>query len=432
MNSKIWIVIEREYMTRVRRKSFIVMTLIGPLLMLLLMFAPALLMAYGGEDEQVIAVLDHTGLYGDVLKNTEDYQFVKADKSISDYRKDAKDAVVSGVLEIRQDLREDPKAMTLFSFKTLPKGIENYINGAFSSYVTSQKLRSYHVDSIEDIIRESETRLSVNTFRVGDNGEESISSGAISMGLGLLLAILIYTFIQLYGSSVLQSVMEEKKSRIMEIMVSSVRPFDLMMGKIIGVGAVGLTQICIWAILVTGFAQLGQMFFLPDMSSLGASSGVASVGVNELSSSSIFALLGSLNYVEVFICFVLYFIGGFLLYSSLFAALGSAVSSDEDVQSLMWPITVVLLLAFYAGMACLNSPDSTFAHVASYIPFSSPVVMMIRIPYGVSIWEEIISLIVLYGSFVALTYLSARIYRIGVLMYGKNPTLKEVLRWLRD
>lgn len=311
MNSKIWIVIEREYMTRVRRKSFIVMTLIGPLLMLLLMFAPALLMTYGGEDEQVIAVLDHTGLYGDVLKNTEDYQFVKADKSISDYRKDAKEATVSGVLEIRQDLREDPKAMTLFSFKTLPKGIENYINGAFSSYVTSQKLRSYHVDSIENIIRESETRLSVNTFRVGDNGEESISSGAISMGLGFLLAILIYTVIQLYGSSVLQSVLEEKKSRIMEIMVSSVRPFDLMMGKIIGVGAVGLTQICIWAILVTGAAQLGQMFFLPDVSSLGTPSGVASVGVSELSPSSVFALLGSINYVEVFICFVLYFVGGF-------------------------------------------------------------------------------------------------------------------------
>ena len=208
-NNNIWIVIEREYMTRVRRKSFIVMTLIGPLLMLLLMFGPALIMTYGGEDEQVIAVLDHTGLYGDVLKNTEDYQFVKADKSISDYRKDAKEATVSGVLEIRQDLREDPKAMTLFSFKTLPKGIENYINGAFSSYVTSQKLRSYHVDSIEDIIRESETRLSVNTFRVGDNGEESISSGAISMGLGFLLAILIYTFIQIYGSSVCDGGEEE-------------------------------------------------------------------------------------------------------------------------------------------------------------------------------------------------------------------------------
>lgn len=288
------------------------------------------------------------------------------------------------------------------------------------------------MDSIEDIIRESETKLSVNTFRVGDNGEESISSGTISMGLGFLLAILIYTVIQLYGSSVLQSVLEEKKSRIMEIMVSSVRPFDLMMGKIIGVGAVGLTQICIWAILVTGAAQLGQMFFLPDVSSLGTPSGVASVGVSELSPSSVFALLGSINYVEVFICFVLYFVGGFLLYASLFAALGSAVSRDEDVQSLMWPITVLILLAFYVSMACMNSPDSVLAHVASYIPFSAPVVMMIRIPYGVSIWEEILSLIVLYGSFVALTYLSARIYRIGVLMYGKNPTLKEVWRWLRD
>lgn len=432
MKSKIGIVIEREYMIRIRRKSFIVMTLLGPILMLLLMSAPALLMAIGGEDDQVVAVLDHTGLYGDVLKDTQTYKFVPATKSLANYRDEAKSATVSGVLEIRQDLREDPKAMTLFSFKTLPTGLESYINGQLSSYVTQQKLASHEVPGLEEIIRSSETKLEVQTYRVGSDGEETLSSGTVAMALGLVLSMLIYMFISLYGSQVLQSVMEEKKSRIMEVMVSSVRPFDLMMGKILGVGAVGLTQIAIWGVLLLGFSQIGGLVLasmLPSGEAMGAVGATSQGGFDIV---SLQATLGSMNYLELFICFTLYFLGGFLLYASLFAALGSAVSSEEDAQSLMWPITIILLFSFYAGFACMNAPDSTLAHVASYIPFSTPVVMMIRIPYGVSLWEEVLSMVILYGSFVGITFISAKIYRIGVLMYGKKPTLRDLWRWLRD
>lgn len=432
MASKIGIIIEREYKTRVLKKSFLVMTLMGPLLMLLMMSAPALLATLGGDDEQLVAVLDHTGKYGDVLVDTEDFKFVPATESLDSYRDKADQAEVSGVLEIRQDLREDPNAITLISFKTLPSGIENYINSRFSEEITREKLLSHKVEGIEEIIRSSETKISVKTFKIGEDGEQEFSSSAISMALGFVLTMMIYMFISLYGSSVLQSVMEEKKSRIMEVMVSSVRPFELMMGKIIGVGAVGLTQIAIWGILLTLIMQFGQFFFVGSLDSSLAMNNATMPSMEGLDMRELMLALMSLNFFEIFVCFVLYFIGGFLVYASIFAALGSAVSSDEDAQGLMWPITIIMLFSFYTGFACIDAPNSPLAVITSYIPFTSPVVMMIRIPYGVSLWEEVLSLALLYASFVGFTYLGAKVYRVGVLMYGKKPKLKDIWRWLRE
>lgn len=429
MASKIGIVIEREYKSRVMKKSFILTTLLMPLLMLAVMTIPSILMIWGSEDDQVVALIDHAGQYGEVLQSTDTYKFVPANKTLEEYKAEGEDAGVSGVLEIRQDLREDPKALTLLSFKTLPAGIEKYINDQLSEHVTRQKLLSHEIDSIESIIADSQTDISTATYKLGEDGADVMTSGVLSEILGMVLAIIIYMFISMYGAAVMGSVMEEKKSRIMEVIISSVRPFDLMMGKILGVALVALTQVVIWSVLLVILSQ-GSMMLMSSMLEAEASSVASSGSFTAQDLAMVQGLISGLNFWEIGIFFVLYFIGGFFLYASLYAALGSATSNDEDAQTVVLPLTMLMLISFYVGFACANAPDSTLAVVASYIPFTSPVVMMIRIPYGVSLWEELLSLAVLYGGFVLMVFLSARIYRVGVLMYGKKPTLKEIGKWM--
>lgn len=428
MASKLPIIIEREYKTRVYKKSFILTTLLVPIFMVAAMMLPSVFMILGGEDKQVVAVIDHTKQYFDVLKSTDTYRFVPADKPLEEYKAEGEDADVSVILEIRQDLREDPKAITLFSFRTLPSGLENYINKCLSEHITRQKLLANRVDSIEQIISESHTDIVTPTYKLGEDGADIATSGKLSTVLGILSSLMIYLCITMYGAVVLQSVMEEKKNRIVEVIISSVRPFDLMMGKILGIISVAITQIAIWFVLLTLLLQVG-LFALGEM----ASSTEIAVGSNSLSSADVLELkqiLGGVNLLELALSFVLYFIGGFFLYASLYAALGSAVTSDEDAQMVMMPLSIFSVVAFYTGLACAESPDSMLATVASYIPFTSPIVMMIRIPYGVALWEELLSLALLYGGFVLMVYLSARIYRVGILLYGKKPSLVEIAKWM--
>lgn len=429
MASKIGIVIEREYKSRVMKKSFILTTLLMPLLMLAVMTIPSILMIWNSEDDQVVALIDHTGQYGEVLQSTDTYKFVLANKTLEEYKAEGEDAGVSGVLEIRQDLREDPKALTLLSFKTLPAGIEKYINDQLSEHVTRQKLLSHEIDSIESIIADSQTDISAATYKLGEDGADVMTSGVLSEILGMVLAFVIYIFISMYGAAVMGSVMEEKKSRIMEVIISSVRPFDLMMGKILGVALVALTQVVIWSVLLVILSQ-GSMMLMSSLVEAEASSVASSGSFTAQDLAMVQGLISGLNFWEIGIFFILYFIGGFFLYASLYAALGSATTNDEDAQTVVLPLTMLMMVSFYVGFACAKAPDSTLAVVASYIPFTSPVVMMIRIPYGVTLWEELLSLAVLYGGFVLMVFLSARIYRVGVLMYGKKPTLKEIGKWM--
>lgn len=429
MASKIGIVIEREYKSRVMKKSFILTTLLMPLLMLAVMTIPSILMIWGSEDDQVVALIDHTGQYGEALQSTDTYKFVPANKTLEEYKAEGEDAGVSGVLEIRQDLREDPKALTLLSFKTLPAGIEKYINDQLSEHVTRQKLLSHEIDSIESIIADSQTDISAATYKLGEDGADVMTSGVLSEILGMVLGFVIYIFISMYGAAVMGSVMEEKKSRIMEVIISSVRPFDLMMGKILGVALVALTQVVIWSVLLVVLSQ-GSMMLMSNLIGAEASTAASSGSFTAQDLAMVQGLISGLNFWEIGIFFVLYFIGGFFLYASLYAALGSATTNDEDAQTVVLPLTMLMMVSFYVGFACAKAPDSTLAVVASYIPFTSPVVMMIRIPYGVTLWEELLSLAVLYGGFVLMVFLSARIYRVGVLMYGKKPTLKEIGKWM--
>lgn len=434
--NKIWLVIKREYKTRVLKKSFILLTLLTPLLIALMSFLPALIMEFGGSTtKEVIAIIDRTGQYIDLFESNEQYTFVHANETLSSYREAGEDQEVTAVLEIRQNLLEDPQAVSLFSFKTLPPSVENYINTRLSDYISEQKINSYNIPELREIIRSSKINISIATYRWSDAGAETASSGTLASSIGFILNMVIYMFITIYGMMVLQGVMEEKKSRIMEVMVSCVRPFELMIGKIIGIGLVGLTQFCIWIVLTIGILVSAQFFFFNGMYSaesaelLEQSGRISSENAHMLA--GLFAELQSINYLEIIMLFIGFFIGGYLLYASILAGFGSAISSDEDSAQITAPITILMLLSFYIGMASTQNPEGTLALWTSFIPFTSPVVMMVRLPYGVPVWQQLLSLSILYLSAIGITYLSARIYRVGVLMYGKKPNLKEMWKWLR-
>lgn len=432
--NKIGLVIEREYLTRVAKKSFILMTVLMPIIFAIIATLPFILSKMDGGDTQTVAIIDRTGQYASILEDTEQYHFVVADRPLAQYREAGEEQEVTAVLEITQDLEQDPRAVSLFSFKTLPTGLENYINQKLSGYVSDQKLSAHNIPEIKEIIRSSQVQISAATYKWGQDGAENMSSGEASSFLGLMLSFVSYMFIMIYGGMVIQSVIEEKKSRIVEVMVSSVRPFELMMGKIIGVGLVGLTQMAIWIVLFMGISLGAQFFLLGDLysaESIAAAQSAGSVSASDLEAiNEVFGVLQGIDFVEIIVMFILFFIGGYLLYASILAAIGSAVSSDEDTGQLMLPVTMLMVFSLYVGMASANNPEGQLAFWTSLIPFTSPIVMMARLAYDVPLWQEILSIVILFGSFVLMTFFGAKIYRVGILMYGKKPSFAELWRWM--
>lgn len=435
MKSKIGIVIAREYLTRIRKKSFILMTILAPLFFVFLSILPVLLMSLDSDsDTQEVAIIDRTGQYATLFESTDQYRFVLADKTAEEYKSAGEEQPITALLVINQDLLQDPKAISLFSFKQLAPGLEDYINQTLSAHLSEQKIASYNIENLDQIIRESKVSIRVSTYKWSESGAEASSSSTVASLMGIGLALLSYMFILTYGSMMLQSVLEEKKTRIMEVIISSIKPFDLMMGKIIGIGLLGLTQIAIWCVLTAGLYFVAQFAFLgslysPEMLAQAQQAGTDPDSIQ--AAFEIFSVIQGVNFFEIVTMFVLLFVGGFLIYSSVLAALGSSVSSDEDAGQLMLPVTLLIMVSFYVGMACANNPEGQLAYWASLFPLTAPIVMMVRLPYDVPLWQEALSIALLYASFVGITYISAKIYRVGVLMYGKKPSLKELWRWTK-
>ncbi len=427
--SKIGIIIKREYTTRVLKKSFLFFSIFAPILLVVISALPALLMEYGGEDTQVVAVIDKTGEYAPLFESNEDYKFVVADKSLSEYQSEGTEGEVKAILQITQSLEEDPQAITLFSFKTLPSGLENYINARLSAYLSDKKLASHNIPNLKQIVQSSKVKINIATYKWGEDGAEVVSSGDVASGIGMALTFISYMFIMIYGMMVTQGVLEEKKNRILEVIVSSVKPFELMMGKIVGIGLVGLTQLAIWigigSLISFAFPFIASAFMDGTTSDM-----VAQGATNDVDLNQFIAVLNSINFAEILTMFVLFFIGGYLLYAALCATLASTVSSEEDSGQMMTIITVLMMAAMYIGMAATKSPESALTLWSSFIPFTSPVVMMVRIPYDVPLWQELVSLLILFASSVGIVYIGAKIYRVGILMYGKKASFKEIWRWI--
>lgn len=429
---KIGIVTKREYLRRVNKKSFIFLTLFAPVLFAALVFVPLWLSTIKSSDTYNVMIVDRTGKYVSLFSDTDKFHFISADntETLDASREHGTD--IFAFLEITDDLLKNPKAVTLYSEKQIPADLRKDVNYTLSRYLEDEKRASFNIPNLDKIIEESRVYIDIQTIKWGKDGVASESSSEITSSIGMIFTFVIYMFIMMYGAMVMQGVMEEKTNRIVEVMVSSVRPFDLMMGKIIGIGLVGLTQVFIWCALTGILIAVGSSLFL-GMNGGGLDTSViqADIPSGMADIPDVLSKLQSINFVEIIICFVLFFIGGYISYASLFAAIGSAVDSPEDSQQFMTPMMVLLMFAVYAGIYSVQNPDGPLAFWCSLIPFTSPVVMMVRIPYEIPFWQILVSLVLLFASAIFLVWLSAKIYRVGILMYGKKPSLKEIARWVK-
>lgn len=441
--SKIGIIIGREYWMRVRKKSFFLLTFLTPLLFILIAFLPIIISKSTISTEKVV-VLDKTGQYLPVFKDTPHYKFVPATRSLEEYKQMGRENAeeITAVLEIRQDLLEHPDQWSLFAYKQLPSGITDFINKSVSDFLTSKKLQSHNIPELEKIVKESQVQLSVPTYKWSANGEDERTSGTLASIIGIGLTMVIFLFINSYGSLVMAGVLEEKKNRIMEVMVSSVKPFDMMMGKIIGIGLVGITQIILWVVLTSALLVIASFIGLGGIYDASAIAGMSSSDFSgmlggTLSSDDlegiqeVLTLFSSINVVEILTLFIIFFVGGFMLYASLFAAIGASVSGDEDTNQFITPVMIIMFIGFYSAFGSMQNPEGPLAFWCSMIPFTSPIVMMVRLPYDVPLWQELLSIVILYGSFIAVTWISAKVYRVGILLYGKKPSYKDLWKWIR-
>lgn len=465
MNSKILTIIGREYSTRVRKKTFIILTIVTPFLIAALVALPFLLGAIKDSNQKTVVIVDQTHRYEKLFKDTPQYHFQSAATVDESFRDEDTDP--QAVLLISGDLAKNPDAAVMYSREEVQLELRNVVEDILTDKIRDDKLASYKVPELETIIADVQQDFSLQTRKWSDDGTETESSFDAAMIIGFAFTFLIYMFVMTYGSMVMQGVMEEKTNRIIEVMVSSVKPFQLMMGKIIGVLLVGLTQIVIWgvmlAILISAIAYafggpsaaetLAQTQQTTATAAVVQHSSDAAVGsaiaasANPLSTAAAtqpqpevdseaagFDILGQISGIpvaEVVIMFVLYFLGGYLLYASLFAACGAAVNSPEDSSQFMMPLLLIMIFALYGALGSMENTNGPLAFWASLFPFTSPIVMMIRVPFDIPLWQEILSLVILYATAILFVWIGARIYRVGILMYGKKPSLRELWKWLR-
>lgn len=440
--SKIGLVLSREYTTRVRKKSFIIMTILMPALMAAMFILPAYFMSQDDTKVRTIAVYDGSTILLGQLESSDytKYKFIPQEEY--DKIKDNLKTTDYYALLVIQPNVLNTKTVQLISTSNISFDVKNQIQKNIRSIIEKEKMaeviKQTSIPDLEARIAATKTPISVTTIKLGESGEAKKSSTEIGMILGYIFGFVIYMFILLYGQMVMQGVMEEKQSRIVEVIISSVKPFELMMGKIIGIALVGLTQLGLWIIL--GIAIIaGAKGMMPAAQHAGTATEVMAQSQMVAQAASpaemdkiqeILSMLGSVNFPLILGCFIFFFIGGYLLYSSMFAAVGSAVDAMEDAQQFMMPIMMPIILAILVMMSAIKNPEGGVAFWFSIIPFTSPVVMMARIPFGVPAWQLALSMLVLIVTFVGMVWAAGKIYRTGILMYGKKASWKELGKWL--
>lgn len=447
---KILLVIQREYLSRVKKKSFVIMTIVGPVLMASL-FIAIILLSQVNEETRTIAVIDEnilakdsdtSRLFHNSIPNTEGLKFVYTNKKIEDAKVLLKDDVYFGVLYIPDVVLNAPNSVKLYTKKQAGFSNKIYIENALKKHIENIKLSVYGIRP--EILQAAKTDVKIATIKIEENGIEKKSASEIISGIGYVAGFLIYIFIFMYGAQVMRGVIEEKSNRIVEVIISSLKPFQLMIGKIIGIAFVGLTQFVLWIILTFSIVTIFQSAF-PEKFATQKEITYSSTSkklpneilTNQINLSDsqieVNELLEGLKDIKIglmIFSFIFYFICGYLLYSSLFAAIGSAVDNEADTQQFMIPLTIPLVLALVMAQFVINNPDGPLAFWFSMIPFTSPVVMMIRIPFGVSYLELAMSAFLLIIGFMATTWMASKIYRTGILMYGKKVSYKELWKWL--
>lgn len=421
------LIVMREFSERVRKKSFIITTLLMPLLMIGLMLAPSLIMLYGKGSAKRVVVVDRSGLVAGALTSGDELLFetlegMSVAEACTTYDNESD---IFAILAIDDDVMTNPRAVKLITNSSSSITIEEAITSQIENIVEREKLKAYDIEDLDCIMAEVDTHIDLETVKNNGTGDldsmESTSSG-VNYILGLVLGMLLYMIIIIYGQMVMTSVIEEKNSRVIDVMVSSCSPFQIMMGKIAGVALVAVTQIAIWALLIIGASK----FVVPA---------VFPTEVAATSTGMMSAMIGTFSdagYITMLFGYMLLFIlGGFLFYASMFAASGSSVDSVQDAQQFNTIIMLPIILGIIVMMQVFNDPNSDMVFWFSIIPFTSPVVMMARIPFDIPAWEVILSLVILYASFVATVWIAAKIYRVGIFMHGKKPSFKELWQWIK-
>ena len=444
-------IIGREYLTRVKKKSFLLTTFIVPILFAALCILPSVIMFMAKDTGKKVAVVDQSGIVMPYLVDTDavDYQDYSAEPA--DSMKARFEELGLDVLVIVSPLDTVAKTVSVSSYSPKPlsmelkEGVQSKVNDAVEDY----RLALYDITDLKQIMEDVKANISMSTYTMDESGEEKITSSEVYMIISMILSIIIYMFIAMFSGMVMQSVIEEKASRVVEVLVSSVKATELMFGKIIGVACVALTQFFLWIVLtlvlVGGFsAFVGFDSLMGDPAQteqiMEMTAQMGGVDMAEMTAAmqeeeglgAVLSTLKDINWVQMIFAFIIYFALGYLLYASLFAAIGSAVENEADTTQLQMPITLPLMLAFFIALYAFNAPDSQIVWWGSMIPFTSPIVMLARIPFGVPMWELALSIALLVMTFGACGWLSAKIYKIGILMFGKKTTFKDLWKWLRQ
>lgn len=434
------LIITREYLSRVKTKAFILTTILTPIIMIASFVLPTIIASMKSGDINTIYVVDKTNEYASALKDTKDFSFIVVNEENSQ-KKDNETGYA--LLRIDADLSLTPNAVTFYSEKQqAPPHIVKYVNKVLSDAVKNKRLKEYTTsnqieasttDAILAITNQDNV-VEINTFRLSNTGEAVDTVSQLASIIGMVFTFIMFFFVMMYGSIVMQSVIEEKSNRIVEVIISSVKPFTLMMGKIIAVALMGLTQIVFWIVIV-GAALIAFSFIgANNLSSADMGQAMEIAGNNKLLSTAIESQMNTLwtiNWLQVTISFIFYFIGGYMLYASLFAMFGAAANDAQEAQQFATPLTMLLVVALYVGFAAAKDPEGTTAFWASLIPFTSPVVMMVRTPLDVPFWELALSILLLFATALGMVFIAAKVYRTGILMYGKKTSFGEIFKWLR-
>ena len=465
---KLGIIIQREYLNKVKKKSFLLITFLAPVFFAAICILPTVIMMGAKEETKQVGVVDRSGIVLPYLESNEVLHYIDlgADADVDGLKADLKAAGVDILLTI-SELDPEAKSVQADCYSEKPIGIdsgqniENRINDAVEAY----RIDSYGIENLEEIMSSVRSNVHLRSYTIDESGKESISESGVYMAISMILGMMLYMFIALFSGMVMSSVIEEKSSRVVEVLVSSVKATELMFGKIIGVALVALTQFLLWILLTMlllavamgiigkdkmmgmlgGGDQTTEMVQqmapgvnLPGTeldlgSALQAATDTTAVAAGEPSGMGvILETLGNVNIGQILISFLIYFIFGYLLYASLFAAIGSAVENEGDSTQLQLPVTIPLLLGFFIALYAFKAPDSSLVFWGSMIPFTSPIVMLARLPFGVPMWELILSMVLLVATFAACAWASAKIYKVGILMFGKKSTFKDLWKWLKQ
>ena len=464
---KLGIIIQREYLNKVKKKSFLLITFLAPVFFAAIAILPSIIMLNTKEEAKVVGVVDRSGIVLPYLEDNDvtHYQDLGVDADIDGIKTNLKGAGVDVLLNI-SELDAESRSVKADTYSDKPLGMDtgSMIEGRINDAIEAYRIEQSGIENLEEIMAGVKSNVKLRNYTIDESGKESISESGIYMALSMILGIAIYMFIALFSGMVMSSVIEEKSSRVVEVLVSSVKASELMFGKIIGVALVALTQFLLWIVLtllLLGVAMgimgkdkiMGMMGddstteMMEQMAStsglhpgdislesaMAAATDTTAVAAGEPSGAEvIMSTLGNINMGQIVIAFLFFFIFGYLLYASLFAAIGSGVENEGDSTQLQLPVTIPLMLGFFVALYAFKAPDSPLVFWFSMIPFTSPIVMLARIPFGVATWELVLSIVLLVGTFIACAWASAKIYKVGILMYGKKSTFKDLWKWLKQ